>query len=105
LRNSRRGGEDGDGTIDLGDLGGGSEDDAGDDFEDVDMQDAGEEEVDKDVEPMDIGPPATEPLRKMSVSGGALVGGDEEDVDAVDDFEEMVEEFERGETSEESEEE
>lgn len=83
-----------DGVIDFGDLGG----DAGSesDVDEVDAVDAGyveddEDEVDLDVEPMELGPPATQqqPTRtqRVSISGLGVSGVDDGDDDMDADFE------------------
>jgi hypothetical protein len=101
-------------VIDFGDVGGHhDDDDAEGEDEDVDMDgdvdaegEAEEEEgtEDRDVEPMDIGPPAQHaPSRKMSVGGAAM---EEDEDDMLKLLEEgFAEEGVAGESSEESEEE
>ena len=83
-----------DGVIDFGDLGG----DAGSesDVDEVDAVDAGyveddEDEVDLDVEPMELGPPATQQqsmrTQRVSISGLGVSGVDDGDDDMDADFE------------------
>ncbi|KAF2267180.1 hypothetical protein CC78DRAFT_530980 [Lojkania enalia] len=87
------------GVIDFGNVGGGSDDEDADGEEDDEGQGSwanGGGEEDRDVEPMDIGPPA----RKMSVGG--LVAAEEDEDDIL--YKEMMQGL-AGESSEESEEE
>lgn len=87
-----------DGVIDFGDFGGDAGGDAGSesDVDEVDAVDAGydeddDDEVDLDVEPMELGPPATQqqPTRtqRVSVTGLGVSGVDDGDDDMDADFE------------------
>ena len=85
-----------DGVIDFGELGG-DDDEEGDDG-DVEVE--GEDDGDVDVEPMNIGPPARQDSRKVSMGGGAA---EEDEDDPL--YKEMMEGLAGGDSSEESEEE